>query len=245
MNFRVRVKQLLSRFGLEIRRAGQSGYDPLADMRRLSGSIRSPVVFDAGANDGISVASFRDNLDNPTIHSFEPGRATFTILQRRTAGLPNVHLNNLALGSQRGRVEFIENTRSDMSSILEPSIECKGKIQDRYPVEVTTLDDYCAERHIPAIDILKSDTQGFDLEVIKGGKNLLTEQRIHLIYMEMTFCDMYKGLPRADDIFAYLFDYGFSLVSFYNFFYRDDLAAWCDVLVVNRAYQGNRRLTGQ
>ena len=239
MNFRVRVKQLLSRFGLEIRRAGQSGYDPFADMRRLSGSVRCPVVFDAGANDGISVGSFRDNLDNPTIHSFEPGRTTFTVLQQRTAGIPNLHLNNYALGSQAGRAEFIENTLSDMSSILEPSIECKGTIQDRYEVEVTTLDDYCAERNIPAIDILKSDTQGFDLEVIKGGKNLLEKRRIHLIYLEITFCDMYKGLPRVDDIFGLLLDHGFSLVSFYNFFYRNDLAAWADVLVVNRAYQGN------
>ena len=125
-----------------------------------------------------------------------------------------------------------------MSSILEPSIECKGTIQNRYSVEVTTLDEYCSQRNIPAIDILKSDTQGFDLEVIKGANNLLANRRIHLIYMEITFCDMYKGLPRADEIFGFLFDHGFSLVSFYNFYYRNDLAAWCDVLVDNRAYQG-------
>jgi FkbM family methyltransferase len=242
MNAKVRVKQLLSHCGLEIRRAGNSGYDPLADMRRLCGSIRRPLVIDAGANDGKTIAAFRDNLDDPTIHAFEPGRTTFTALGRQTAGIPNLHLNNLALGSERGCVEFIENSKSDMSSILEPSVECKGTIQDRYPVDVTTLDAYCAERNILAIDILKSDTQGFDLEVIKGGKNLLADRRIHLIYMEITFCDMYKGLPRADEIFGFLFDHGFSLVAFYNFYHRNDLAAWCDVLVVNRDYQGNRRV---
>lgn len=238
MNFKVHVKQLLSRFGLEIRRAGQPGYDSSVDMRRLCGSIHRPVIFDAGANDGKTVCSFRDNFVDPTIHAFEPGRTTFTILQQNTTGIPNLFLNNCALGSQAGHADFVENSLSDMSSILEPSIECKGTIQNRYPVDVTTLDDYCAERNIPAIDILKSDTQGFDLEVIKGGKNLLANQNIHLIYMEITFCDMYKGLPRTDDILRFLFDHGFSLVSFYEFYHRNDVAAWCDALFMNRAFRG-------
>src|SRR5258708_32459917 len=161
MNFKSRVKQQLARFGLEIRRSGESGYDPFGDMRRLSGSAPGLVVFDAGANGGISVEAFRDNLDNPIIHSFEPGRSIFPELQRRAAGMRGVHLNNCALGSRPGQFEFIENTLSVMSSILEPSVECNGSVKDRYQGEVTTLDDYCAARNIPAIDILKSGTPGF------------------------------------------------------------------------------------
>src|SRR5207253_4668851 len=98
--------------------------------------------------------------------------------------------------------------------------------------EVRTIDSYCAERGITIIDILKSDTQGFDLEVIKGAARLLEQRRIQLIYMEITFSDMYKGLPRFDEIYGFLADRGFALVSFYDFYYQHGRAGWTDALFV-------------
>jgi FkbM family methyltransferase len=92
------------------------------------------------------------------------------------------------LGAKPGVLEFIENTRPWLSSFLEPGADCWGEIKQRSQIEVRTIDGYCAERGITIIDILKSDTQGFDLEVIKGAACLLEQRRIQLIYMEITFC---------------------------------------------------------
>ena len=225
------VKQLLRRAGIDTRFIPELGYDAYADMRKLVATDR-PLVFDVGANRGQTIEHFRNAFARPIIHAFEPGLDTFAELQRGHAVLPDLHLNNVALGSRAESRTFLHNELDNMSSFLEPSVDAWGEIKDRYPVEVITVDDYCAARGIERIDILKSDTQGFDLDVIKGAQRMIDKRAIHLIFMEITFSDMYKGLPRFDEIYAFLADRGFSLVSFYDFYYQHGRAGWTDALFI-------------
>ena len=67
----------------------------------------------------------------------------------------------------------------------------RGAIKQRINVDVTTIDNYCRDYGIERIDILKSDTQGFDLEVLKGASRLLDQHRIHLVYVEIVFGKLY------------------------------------------------------
>ena len=197
-------------------------------MRKLAGTD-APLVFDVGANRGQSIERFRRVFGHPVIHAFEPGRAAFAELQRRCAGAV---LNNVALGPREETRTFLDNDHDDMSSLLEPSATAWGEIASRYPVDVITLDGYCRTRGIERIDILKIDTQGFDLEVLKGAEGLLRAPAIHLIYTEIIFSDMYKGLPRFDETYAFLADRGYALVSFYDFYYQNDRASWTDALFI-------------
>jgi FkbM family methyltransferase len=227
------VKSIFRLLGFEIHYVRKGvGVDAFADMRALAGTDR-PVIFDVGANVGQSIGIFRKSFDRSVIHAFEPGRAAFEELQRRTAGIRDLHLNNAALGAQRGSAVFLENERTDMSSLLEPGIDCWGEIRGRYDVEVDTVDDYCAARGIARIDILKSDTQGFDLEVLKGAEAMLRKGAIRLIYMEINFAEMYKGLPPIDEIYRFLADRGFHLVAFYDFWYQRNRASWTDALFMH------------
>ena len=225
------VKQFLRRAGIDIRFIPEIGFDAYADMRKLV-ATDCPVVFDVGANRGQTIEHFRDAFARPVIHAFEPGLDTFVALQRGRAGLPDLHLNNVALGARAESRTFIHSEPDNMSSFLEPSVDAWGEIRDRYPVEVITVDDYCAAHGIEHIDILKSDTQGFDLDVIKGARHTIDRHAIHLIFMEITFSDMYKGLPRFDEIYAFLADRGFALVSFYDFYYQHGRAGWTDALFI-------------
>ena len=127
-----------------------------------------------------------------------------------------------------------------MSSFLEPGVECGGIITRRPQVEVKTVDSYCVENGISCIDILKSDTQEFYLQVLKGARHLLMGQRIHLVYMEITFCEMYKDAPKLDEIYGFLMDQGFSLVSFYKFYYQHGRAGWTDALFINPKFARSR-----
>jgi len=223
--------------GYEVRRiSGDVGQNAFRDMQRLTKTSRRPVIIDAGANVGQSISQFRSHLDHPIIHAFEPSFA-FSELQRRTSGIPDLHLNNFALGSKSGEMDLIENEYSTMSSLLEPSIDCFGRTKETRNVAVRTLDDYCGKHSVTRIDILKSDTQGFDLEVIKGASQLLMRRRIHLVYMEIIFSDMYKGLPRLEKNYGFMAEHGFRLVSFYRFYYQHDRAAWTDALFVDPEYQ--------
>jgi FkbM family methyltransferase len=223
--------------GYQVRRvSGGIGQDAFRDMQRLSNTGGRPIIIDVGANTGQSIIEFRNHINRPVIHAFEPGSA-FSELQRMATAIPDLHLNNFALGSTAGEMDFIENEHSTMSSLLKPSTDCFGQTTRTRSVFVETLDEYCVKQDITFIDILKSDTQGFDLEVIKGATDLLTRHRIHLIYLEITFSDMYIGLPRLDQIYSFMADHGFRLVSFYRFYYQHERAAWTDALFVDPKYE--------
>lgn len=69
-------------------------------------------------------------------------------------------------------------------------------------------------------------------------QRMIEQRAVHFIYTEITFSDMYRGLPRFDEIYAFLADRGFALVSFYDFYYQHDRAGWTDALFVARARPG-------
>jgi FkbM family methyltransferase len=224
-------KRFLRKLGIDIRFIPKVGFDAYDDMRALVTAPR-PVLFDVGANRGQTIERFRATFASPVIHAFEPGRDTFADLQRRMAGVPDLHLNNVALGERSESRTFYDTDPPDMSSLLEQSVDAWGRIQAKYPVEVVTLDDYCAAHGVERIDVLKSDTQGFDLAVIKGAQRMIERRAIRMIFMEITFSDMYKGTPRFDEIYAYLADRRFALVSFYDFYYQHGRAGWTDALFI-------------
>lgn len=235
------IKKALFKLGYRISRISEEplGRDPFQDMKVLTRAGDHPTVFDVGANAGQSVTRFRDYFKSPMIHSFEPGLAAFTELKSKTAGVPYLYLNNVALGSCRERRVFNENSGSDMSSFLELGKDAWGTVAERREVEVDTIDAYCDRTAVTHIDILKSDTQGFDFEVLKGAKRLLGEHRIHLVFFEVTFCELYKDLPRFDEIYRFLIEQGLVLVSFYEMEYKHNRAGWTDALFVDPAYRGH------
>jgi FkbM family methyltransferase len=232
---RTLVKKAFRAAGIDIRFVPELGFDAFIDMQKLA-ATPSPLVFDVGANRGQTIERFRRHFERPVIHAFEPGRDAFAELQRRCAGMPDVVLNNVALGPRRESRMFLDNDHDDMSSFLEPSVTAWGEITGRYPVEVVTLDDYCESHAIERIDILKIDTQGFDLQVLHGAQRLMRESAIHLIFTEVIFSEMYKGLPRFDETYAFLADRGFAFVSFYDFYYQHDRASWTDALLIAEAF---------
>jgi FkbM family methyltransferase len=233
------TKSIFGLTGYEFRRRPELynsesfGLSPLEDMRqllRIEGNLERPLVFDVGANVGTFVGHFRNAFNAPIIHAFEPSPETFKKLRANTTGMPGVTLNNVGLGARNMELQFLENDHAPMSSFLEPGTQCWGKIQQRVKVRVRTVDDYCSEKRIEKINILKSDTQGYDLEVIRGAERMMREQRIHLIYTEIVFAEMYKDQASIDEIYRHLHKFGFRLVAFYRFTYMNNRAGWTDAL---------------
>jgi FkbM family methyltransferase len=215
----------------------QIGQDAYLDIKRIIAPNSSPIIFDVGANVGQTIDALRQLFLRPTIHAFEPGKVAFDSLLQTHSNLPHVRLNNLALGSKLNRQIFLENSQTDMSSFLPLGPDGWGQISNRREIEVSTVDRYCSQHEIPFIDLLKSDTQGFDLEVIKGAQGLLNARKIRLIYLELTFQKMYQGIPPMDEIYRFISDQGFELISFYKFYYPNGRAGWTDALFVQPEFQ--------
>jgi FkbM family methyltransferase len=220
-------------FGLELRRLPDAaGRDPFLYMKSALQNVPSPVIFDVGANVGQSITRFRCLWPQSVIHAFEPGRTSFSELQRRTAGAERVHLTHAAVGASAGWHEFQENSQGDMSSFLDPSQDAWGTIVDRYEVPVTTVDLYRAERSVPRVDILKIDTQGFDLHVLHGARGSLEQGQVRFVLLELIFASLYQGQARVDEVFRFLMDHQMHLVGIYDFHFVHDLAGWADALFV-------------
>jgi FkbM family methyltransferase len=198
--------------------------------------VPRPIVFDIGANVGQSIARFNELLPDSRIWSFEPSPATFRTLAANVGKLPDVTLENLGVGSETGTRELFENDHPDMSSFLAPSETAWGKIVGRTSVPTTRLDDYCDAHGIGHIDVLKTDTQGYELEVLKGAERLIAANRIRLVAMEVIFSNMYEELPAFDVVYRHLVDRGFRLVAFYRFDIKDCVANWADCLFANPAF---------
>jgi hypothetical protein len=85
--------------------------------------------------------------------------------------------------------------------------------------------------------LLKIDTQGFELEVLKGSIEMLSKNAIGLVYLEIIFSEMYSNLPSLDEIYRYMMQNGFKLVAFYDFYSNNKTADWCDALFYNPSFE--------
>ncbi|HEY7312126.1 MAG TPA: FkbM family methyltransferase, partial [Gemmataceae bacterium] len=200
------LRRALHAAGLEVTRYPPRipwGLNHLQDIGRLLAGVPAPTVFDVGANTGKSVFAFRGALPTCVLHSFEPSPSTFRHLEANTQGLENVWVVNAGVGSVPGAQVLIESKHSTMSSflrplqlprrtvisqteaavVLRPAHVAERKIVGRTEVPVTTLDDYCRAAHVRGIDLLKIDTQGYELEVLRGATGLMAANAIKLIYL--------------------------------------------------------------
>jgi hypothetical protein len=96
-----------------------------------------------------------------------------------------------------------------------------------------TLDEFCRNKRINCIDILKLDIQGGELRALKGAARLLSERRIRLVYAEVLFVHIYQGQAWFDDLAAFLRSAGYSLFDLYNFVYTESgQVKWGDAIFV-------------
>lgn len=224
------IRWLPRKLGYDIHRTDLPWQNPYDDMQRMVSRVDRPTIFDVGANVGQTVDRFRSLIPNCTIHSFEPSPTTFAQLRDHCANLRDVHVWNCGVGSSAGSLTLLENSHSDMSSFLTPGPAGWGEIVRKTEVPVITLDAFAEREKIDHVHILKSDTQGFDFEVLKGADRLLREGRVDLVFYEVTVSKMYEHIPPYYDVFRFLGERGFLIASMYNFHYGDGRLSWMDVL---------------
>jgi FkbM family methyltransferase len=235
------INRVLRTFGYTLSRY-TPGRDWLGDVKYFLKDRPTPLILDVGANRGQSVDQFKKAFPGAIIHSFEPSPTTYAMLSSHCKGIPNTSTWNYGVGSQPGSMPLLENTDSEMSSFLEPSEFAfeKGRTKQVTQVKVVTLDAFTAEHGMDFVDLLKVDTQGFELEVFKGATRLMNENKIALLLFEFNFSDMYKGQPSFHAVYDFLHHHNFSLVTFYQLFYQKKLVSWTDMLFINRDFYRDR-----
>jgi FkbM family methyltransferase len=211
-----RMKSMAERtLGLHISRALPAPVtkhaDPaIAQLRRWS---PRDVVFDVGANDGRTVLRLNGPLGAPRFFAFEPVAETHRILAARTAHLPNVRTFPLALGAACGRQEIHLDPMSSMSSFRP---DWSSGSSGRETVPVSTVDEVMVQEDVDFVHLLKIDTEGYEMEVLKGAERALRESRVVVVQLEVGLDQMPKQFLSLDDARRYLAERGYRLQGIYN-----------------------------
>jgi len=163
-----------------------TGVNWLLDIQRAGALGSTPTFFDVGANVGQTVLELRAAYRHSRVYAFEPFAATREILTERFKSTSGVTVVPCAMGSAPGEVLARQNSISEMSSLLSQAAG-PGDAPNEL-IHIETIDRYCAQQNISSIDILKTDTEGFDIEVLRGASNFLLEQKVKYVYAEVSFC---------------------------------------------------------
>jgi hypothetical protein len=83
-------------------------------------------------------------------------------------------------------------------------------------VPVTTIDSYLHNRRLTHIDLLKIDTQGFDLEVLRGATEMLRRRAVDTVLVEVLFAPLYKGQANFGEVERFMAEKGYGLLGFYE-----------------------------
>ena len=243
--FKRLMRQTVQYFGYDVIKFPRGiGSDFVADMRLFHAPCDDIVIFDVGANRGQSVKRFRRAFPRCSVYAFEPCTEAFGRLEQIYGQDEGIVLNKLAVGAHNEKRTLFLNKCSDMTSFLAAGSEWWGGVDGSEVVEIITIDSFCGERDIDRIDLLKSDTQGFELEVLTGARNMLSRGAITFAFVEVNFCQMYEGQATFWKIVEFMNDNQMRFMGLYDCAYRGSLLSWSDALFVHREKADVIRMQG-
>jgi FkbM family methyltransferase len=183
------VRWLVEEAGYHLVPLNAFGHNAFRDIRLLNEKWNFSVrtFFDVGANDGATSLKAVKQFPEAQIFAFEPHPETFIRLTDATRDYPAVAPVQKALGAEDG-VQVMHTYESSLVNSLVPNarhtVRFGNKQLSPITVKCTTIDLFCVERKIKQVDVLKIDTEGFDLEVLKGADTLLKRGAISFVYFE-------------------------------------------------------------
>ena len=152
----------------------------------IDNNIKNLVVFDVGCYVGNFSRKLKNEINNKDIefHLFDPN--------------PNLKIedfkyNNIAFSNKKGTFDYHLNTffpssgsslktfvKDDKLWNFTRKIATLSFLKSFETIKVKTdlLDNYCEEKKIEKIDILKIDVEGSEIEVLEGSKKMLKNIRI-------------------------------------------------------------------
>lgn len=203
------------------------------DLRLVIGKS-DPLCFDVGAHWGETVKQFQSIFPKCIIHSFEPAAANLEVVGKFHHP-PKVHVHPVALGDEEGTGDFGVYEESVLNSFLNidelgPNSSHQKVATEK--VRITRVDRFIEEHNIKEIDLLKLDTQGFELMVLRGAEKALKEGRIKVILLELNFDHLYHNQCSATEVMDYLAARSYRLVDFYQKARRGHQLSWCNGLFI-------------
>ncbi len=172
------------------------------------------VAIDIGANLGQTYDELRAGGFKGRIISVEPLPSLQAGLQAKAKKDPLwTVLPPLALGDKNGECDINVSEAHDMSSVLTATAPLHAALPRTRAVETVTvpmktLDTFYNELDLADKNVyLKMDTQGFEMNILRGGARTMAQ--IKGIQLEMSLFELYEGETLYDELIIFLKEHGF------------------------------------
>ena len=194
----------------------------LKDLKRRGLTLNT--IFDIGAHKGAWSNEIKRIYPESYYHLFEanPDHA------RHLADYP--HLCGTALSDGREYVDFYKRNGTGDSYYKERTNWYNDVETMRLPA--ITLDEYVHTNKLPQPQMLKLDTQGSELDILKGAVNTL--RGVELIATECPVFSYNEGTPDMGQYIKAFWDHGFLPYKNIEDHYIDSILVQIDILFIRK-----------
>jgi FkbM family methyltransferase len=175
---------------------------------------KSAVVLDVGANEGNYASLVCNAIDQCVIHCFEPNPKTARRLAERFRNDRRLTIHPFGFGESPGELvlyDYADQEGSAHATIYKDVLieQHRATAMQEVKIPVETIDNFCSSQLLSAICLLKVDTEGHELSVLRGATELISKRKIDVIQFEFNEMNVISRV--------FLRDF-YTLLPGYNFF---------------------------
>jgi FkbM family methyltransferase len=165
------------------------------------------IVADVGANQGIFTLLCARSVGSGTVFAFEPEPVLFDSLQGNVKRnrIENVKAFPKAAANTRSRAKFDRSRLNSGDNRIVSDTEERDQLVE---VETIPLDDVLGDHQV---NLLKIDTQGYELQVLRGCTKLLERNPGICILLEFWPFGLTHYFTRPEELLSFLGSRGFAI----------------------------------
>lgn len=234
------VNGALGLVGLELHRKPPDHPKPLGDRPTLEGAIQHAIklgfnpktVIDVGA--AIGTPELYQNFPTAKHILIEPLEEHRPYLEKVTSDLPGSEFLIAAAQSVAGTAVVHVHPDLQGSSLYMEQEDSDVNGTPR-TVPAVTLNDVCEQRKCRGPYLIKIDTQGSELDVLRGAGDVLKETEY--IVVEVSLFEFFKGGPQIFEVMSFMKANGFVVYEALGYLYRplDGAMAQMDLVFVKES----------
>jgi len=146
------------------------------------------IVVDIGANIGY-YALLEAKLvgKKGVVYAIEPVPQNVEILRKNVKlnNYRNIEVYQLAIGDKKGTAPMYVSKKYNWSSMSKNIEGVEETVVKEIEVETTTLDDFLKNKPYP--NMIRMDVEGYEYQIIKGMKNILSKKKPLKLFIEFHF----------------------------------------------------------
>ena len=205
-------------------------------------------IIDVGSHHGETILFLNNNFKYNKIYAFEPSAYNYEILKKKINLIKtnNIFLINKGIGIKSEKKILTQFTDSSSCTYCPIKSDSKYFLNKKKifnfnknnenrteETQMISLKMFMINNKLQYINYLKTDTEGFELNVLKSLENFIN--RVKLIHFEHHYDDMYVKNYKFSDMHKYLVNNNFIQIYKFKMYFRKSF----EYFYLNNSLAGN------